>query len=93
MLRTLSLEEEMRSRRKVFKRLRPGMLISMYLANHVGASVHSFFLTWSRLSPTSWSLLPLDRKSIRRIIDSKPVQNTVTKHLEDMRCLQIHEQD
>jgi hypothetical protein len=93
MLRALSPKEEMDSRKQTFKRLRPGMLISMSVADESGGPVCRYFLAQRRLSPTSWSLLPLDRKNKNLILSSKPANRFIVKNLEDMGALNIHEPD
>jgi hypothetical protein len=92
MLRMISPEEEMAARRKVFGRLEPGMLVSMYSDPDItGILVHRYFLTCERVSLTSWSLLPLNPGNIRKIVGLNKNQGIkfVTKELSEMSCLQI----
>lgn len=80
MLRVLSKEEELQSRRDAFAKLKPGSLFDLAQKN--------FFIAAKKSDKMVWEVIELTETNKKRIISGQPCEHS-NLHFDDMSCLNL----
>jgi hypothetical protein len=80
MLRVLSREEELQSRRKAFAKLRPGSLFDL--------AQERFFIAVKKIEGKVWEVIELTETNKKKIISGHPCEHSHL-HFDDMDCLNL----
>lgn len=80
MLRVLSKEEELESRREAFAKLKPGSLFDL--------GQERFFIAVKRINEKVWEVIELTETNKKKLISGQPCERS-SLHFDDMDCLNL----
>jgi hypothetical protein len=82
MLRVLSKEEELQSRRKAFAKLTPGSLFDL--------AQERFFIAVKKIDEKAWEVIELTEANKKKLISRQRCEHSVV-HFSDMACLNLRQ--
>jgi len=82
MLRVLSREEELQSRREAFVKLKPGSLFDL--------AQEKFFMAVRKIDEKVWEVIELTEANKKKIISGQPCEHS-SLHFDDMDCLNFRQ--